>query len=265
MRVRTDFQSMHCRPLVSVVTAALNPVDAYLIDAYDDLCAQAPSWEWLIQLDGELAPLPARLDADSRVSVGANGRWLGTAVSRNRALARANGKYVYAHDYDDRLAPGAFAALLAPLQRDRTLAWSAGQFDDLVLRDGRWERKPFPYSCASGRVAAGAWESDRLRHWDEGTDAQLPAANCLMWRADWLYALGGWGALTGDQDTFAAWALQHLADGHMVEDQVGWHRKHDRQTTASPGFREEAQLHHELVVRRLRALELLGWRSRLNR
>lgn len=262
--MRTDFQGIHCRPLVSVVTAALNPVDAYLIEAHNDLCAQAPSWEWLIQLDGERAALPARLQADARVSVGANGRWLGTAVSRNRALARANGKYVYAHDDDDRLAPGAFAALLAPLQRDRTLAWSAGQFDDLVLRGGRWERNSFQYSCAAGRVAAGAWESDRLEHWAAGTDAQLPAANCVMWRADWLYALGGWGALTGDQDTFAAWALQHLADGHVVEDQVGWHRKHDRQTTASPGFRDEVQLHHELVARRLHALERLGWRSRLN-
>ena len=260
-----DCQNIRGRPLVSVVTAALNPVDVYLRGAYDDLCAQAPSWEWLIQLEGEPASLPARLRADARVSVGANGRWLGTAVSRNRALARANGKYIYAHDYDDRLAPGAFAALLAPLQRDRTLAWSAGQFDDLVLEGGRWERKPFRYTCAAGRVAAGAWEADRLQQWAAGTDAQLPAANCVMWRADWLYALGGWGALSGDQDTFVAWALQHLADGHLVEDQVGWHRKHGEQTTASPGFREEAQLHHVLVTRRLRALELLGWRARLNR
>jgi hypothetical protein len=78
-------------PTVSVLTAARTPEPAFLLDAYASLRVQSGvGWEWLIQLDGEMGhELPPEIVADHRVQVAANGRHLGTAATRNRALLRA--------------------------------------------------------------------------------------------------------------------------------------------------------------------------------
>lgn len=240
-------------PRVDVITPVMDPDPAFLLDSHDDLCAQEVAWRWLLHVDGASVDLPPSILADPRVHVAANGRWLGVALTRNRALTRVTADLVYAHDYDDRLAPGAFAA---PLLADETLGWSAGAFDDLVLDgDGRWRHVPFRHHLSVGRVPAGTVDVPA----DVEAVSPTPAPSSIMWRADWLFALGGWGALTSGEDSFVVHPLQLLADGYYVDAQIGWYRKHPAQSTQSANVIGDREMYRRLVARRVQAIERLGW------
>src|SRR4051794_24314414 len=168
-------------PLISVVTAALLPDEAFLRDAYSSLCDQEAPWEWLLQIDGGEEDLPTMPD-DERIHVEANGLHLGTAATRNRALARARGQFVFALDADDVLVPGALLALSEALVSDDRLALAFGRAADL-LEDGRrvaGEQSPY---FTPGVVEAGVIE----RLWHEHSSPPI-AGPTVLWRTPVLAA-----------------------------------------------------------------------------
>src|SRR4051794_4357529 len=92
---------------VSIVTPVHRPVPGYLAELHASLDGQVGvEWEWVIQIDGDaslMAKIPVAIRADSRVSVEANGRWLGQAATRNLALVRTSHRLLQTVDADDVL------------------------------------------------------------------------------------------------------------------------------------------------------------------
>jgi len=242
---------------VAVITPLLDPDPEYLLDSYADLRQQTMPWRWYLQHDAATATtIPAVIAADPRVSVGVNGRWLGSGGSRNLALARAAGEaFVYAHDYDDRLAPGAFVALLAPMCANPQVGWVAGSFGDLHYRAGRWEAAPFLYDVPPGPVPAGAW-IDLMTEWPAPCAPALPAPTSMMWRSELLYGLGGWGGVPRGEDTLLVQGAYALADGYLIGESTGWYRKHDQQKSRDASSYARVEREAALLLARRREAAL---------
>ncbi len=70
----------------------------------------------------------------------------GVAAARNAGMAAAGTPYLLCLDADDRLAPGAVAALREPLERDPALGFSYGWMRFFEDWDWTWELPPYdPY------------------------------------------------------------------------------------------------------------------------
>lgn len=247
LREHTDAEP----PAISVLTAALDPPPAFMLDALRSLQRQAEaSWEWVIQLDGEdPSPPPEPLLAEPRVSVQVNGRWLGIAATRNRALVRTQGAFVQNLDADDQLLPGALAAGRQALAGDAELAFAFGRTVDLLpdgSRRGSWaEQIPF----APGRIEAGAIAARWLQ---TGSDP-LPLSP-IIYRRTLLFAYGGWAALSVLEDTALVLALAERHPCFYIDRDTQLYRVHPAQVTAAPGYRAERRPNLRFVFERLRAL-----------
>src|SRR5437016_5751306 len=104
-------------PQLSVITPVFPTTAPYLHAAFDSLLRENQlAWQWEIQVDGEsVDTLPAALLHHPNVRAEANGRWLGPAMTRNRALGRVDAPFVVALDADDLVEPGGLAALVEAL------------------------------------------------------------------------------------------------------------------------------------------------------
>ena len=104
-------------PQLSVITPVFRTTPPYLHAAFDSLLRENQlAWQWEIQVDGEsVDTLPAALLHHPNVRAEANGRWLGPAMTRNRALGRVDAPFVVALDADDLVEPGGLAALVEAL------------------------------------------------------------------------------------------------------------------------------------------------------
>lgn len=239
--------------LVSVITPAFEPVPEHLIAAYDSLRAQQlPAgwrWEWLLQEDGETGRPDELVPDDPRVRF-ASGRHCGVAVTRNLALARADGRLIRNLDQDDILTPGALARDIQALSGDPAIGWTTSRALDL-LPDGTtagvssWEPAGGP--LARGEVAE-YWRSHGYR---------LPVhPTTLCIRRALVDALGGWMAVPGSDDTGLLVAASVVSTGHF-EAQTGLlYRKWPGQVSASAEHHETAEwsLRMALIDRRAKAL-----------
>jgi glycosyltransferase involved in cell wall biosynthesis len=238
------------RPLISVITAALCPSDRFLDDAYSSLGRQEVPWEWLLQIDGPEQGLPSFPD-DDRVRVEANGLHLGTAGTRNRALARARGELIFALDADDVIAPRALPALCsALLSEDDDIAFAFGRAGELG-EDGRSiPGSPSGY-FKPGVVKPGTVE--RLWH-----ETGLPPIHgtAVLWRKAVLAAYGGWPALLGSEDTSVIMAASLEHPVAYVEHDVVLYRRHAGQTTQAAPYHLYRQRNWDLVHLRLQGMRL---------
>lgn len=225
-------------PLLSVTTPALQPRRLFLLDAYRSLCEQECPWEWVVQLDGRAAGLPKELKEDKRVHLESNGRHLGIAITRNRALARTRGAYIQNLDADDMLLPGSLLARLRPLEQDADLAFCFGR--SLRLGHNGDTAKDRPPPLAIGRVSPGQLE----HRWR--TDGRSPVKyGTILWRRSILLGRGGWTALSEMEDVAATLAISLEWSSYYVNADVALFRNHPDQVT-----NREAYLNDRAINRR---------------
>lgn len=230
-------------PQLSVITPVFPTASLYLHAAFDSLLREnQPAWRWEIQVDGEsVDTLPAALLHHPNVRAEANGRWLGPAMTRNRALARVDAPFVVALDADDLVEPGGLAALVEALSANDDAEFAWGEVID-SFPDGHSElelrgwRSPFPV----GLIELGALENYWLR---TGNDGMFFSAIC--WRTRALFELGGWSALSGMEDTGLALAASHRFRSYHLDAVVMRHRVHPGQTTLT-----DVYAHDRMVTRR---------------
>lgn len=121
--------------IISVITPVHAPSIPYLAEAYESLAAQElPAgweWQWLVQDDGRCDEIAKDLPSDPRISHG-TGRVSGPAITRNMALARAEGSLVRVLDADDKLLPGALARNIEALTERPEIGWTTSRVLDLM-------------------------------------------------------------------------------------------------------------------------------------
>jgi len=173
-------------PTVSIITALADRPAPRLPEIHAVLAAVPDAWEWLLQLDGDgdgPRTLPPAIADDPRVAVERNGRQLGIAATRNRALARARGPLLLNVDSDDLPREAAFSAL-APVFADPSLGLAFGDWVE------HWpDRAPWTSSVrfAPGRVAPGTlsriWGEER---WGADAPGGGDVAHRCRARRRWL-------------------------------------------------------------------------------
>ena len=245
--------------VVTVVTAARTPPADWLLEAYDSLRQPGEvSWEWALQIDGtveDVRAVPPSIRSDPRVRVEPNGRWLGTAATRNRALSRSNGEFVQNLDADDLVLPGALDSAVRALQEEPTAAFAFGRTVHLH-EDGRlthpWETEvAFP----PGRIEPGVVSDFWLRHGWDG----MPISP-VMWRRSHLFAIGGWAALSTLEDTAPVMTAAELWPSVYIDLDAQVYRINETQATASAAFAAERRPNEAFLRERLFALKRLGLR-----
>jgi Glycosyl transferase family 2 len=236
------------RPSVSIITA-LSDRSAHRLSEIHPVLAQARmGWEWLIQLDGDRpAELPAAVTDDERVAAEPNGRQLGIAATRNRAVARAEAPLLLNVDADDVPTPAALGAL-TPAFADPAVGLAFGDWIE------RWpDREPWTPSV---RFEPGRQEPGTLsRIWGAERWVPLHLAGA-MWRTDAVLAAGGWSATVGGSDiglmlgVDADWASVYVPVTTFT-----YHHHHE-QVTASREWQSQFERDMRFLERRRSALAL---------
>ena len=216
--------------VISVVTAAYQPVPEYLTAAYESLRSQSLpegwQWQWVVQEDGQTGDLADLLPDDPRISAG-SGRRGGECVTRTLCLSRAEGQYVKVLDADDMLAPGTLAREIEVLSNNPDIGWTTSRVLDL-LPDG--STVGFELDPPEGLLKRGAvfehWRTHQYR-------AQVhPATLCI--RRNLVMALGGWMALPASGDTGLLLAADAVSDGYFIAETGLFYRKWPGQATNQP-------------------------------
>jgi glycosyltransferase involved in cell wall biosynthesis len=230
---------------VSVLTPVHRPVAVYLADLHASLDAQeGVEWEWIVQVDGGeslVRRLPFAIRADGRVSVEANGRWLGQAVTRNLALARVRHALLQTVDADDLLLPGALAAAATALEREPGLAFAFGR--TLELTDAR-TLGPAKNLYDPGPIPQGLL----VRDWERrGGSCSIVVASA-MWRTACVRAHGGWPATVAGTDVLLLLAVADLHPARCLPDETYVYRSHAAQLHRS-GLRRATGRHYRALAR----------------
>ncbi len=240
-------------PTVSIVTALADRSGHRLSEIHTVLAAAHTDWEWLIQLDGSdedggEIELPQVVMSDERVRVDSNGRRLGIAATRNRALARATAELLLNVDSDDVPTVAALDAL-APVFEDPDVGLAFGDWIE------HWpDREPWR---PSARFTRGRQEPGTISAiWGAERWVPLHLAGA-MWRTDAVLAAGGWTATVGGSDiglmlgVDAAWASFYVP----VTTFTYYH--HAGQVTASSDWQSQFDRDMRFLERRRRALDVV--------
>lgn len=217
-------------PLLSIITPTQFHNADHIEAVWDGLVVQDMpdgwEWEWLVQEDGRDPAVRERLPDDPRVCYDALGVQVGSAATRNHALARAGGDVVAGVDHDDFHLPGALSALLGPLIDRADIGWSCGPCRLEMADGGTWTK---PSVFAEGRVPARAVTDHFLAH----DDFPFPAAFTAFRRVP-LVAHGGWPAVARSTDAVLLADFGDRYDGWWVDDVVAVYRRWDAQKTVQP-------------------------------
>lgn len=235
--------------VVSVVTAAYQPVPEYLVAAYESLRGQQLpegwQWEWVVQEDGQTGDVARMLPEDSRISPG-SGRRSGEAVTRTMCLSRATGELVKVLDADDQLTPGTLAREINALTKHPDIGWTTARVLDL-LPDG--STLGFDADPPEGQIEPG----QVLEHWrSHNHRAQVhPVTLCI--RRNLVMALGGWMALPASGDTGLLLAANAISPGYFIS-QVGLlYRKWPGQMTSQGNHTDEIEWPARMAIIEARA------------
>jgi glycosyltransferase involved in cell wall biosynthesis len=242
-------------PRVSVLTPVRRPVGRYLAELHAALDAQAGvEWEWVIQVDGGpslLRRVPSAVRADPRVSLEANGRWLGQPTTRNLALARVRHPLLQTADADDLLLPGALAAVAEALRADPALGLAFGR--TWVQREdgGRAPGKnPYP----PGRIEPGLL----VRDWERRRGSCSIVVGSVMWRTTCVLAHGGWAASVAGPDVLLLLAVAAAHPGACVDHDTYVYRAHPDQVHRGALRHAMRPAYRALARRMIAAREELG-------
>jgi glycosyltransferase involved in cell wall biosynthesis len=235
---------------LSVITAVADRPEHRLAEIHGVLAASAADWEWLIQLDGDVgASLPPELTADPRTRVERNGRQLGIAATRNRALSRSRAPLLLNVDSDDVPTPAALSELPTAFE-DPSIGLAFGDWVECWPDRDPWTSPPrFQPGRLEPATLARIWAAER---W---VPLHLAGA---MWRTDAVLAAGGWSATAGGSDiglllgVDAQWASFYVAATTFT------YHHHAEQVTASDAYRAQFELDMRFLERRQQALERLA-------
>jgi glycosyltransferase involved in cell wall biosynthesis len=102
-----------------VITAHQPSRASFIARAYQSLIKQTRQFEWIVQVDGmkQDVRISKEIINDSRVKIEFNYDHLGAANTRNLALARSEGEFIYSLDDDDQLFPNALKELREALEQ----------------------------------------------------------------------------------------------------------------------------------------------------
>jgi glycosyltransferase involved in cell wall biosynthesis len=154
----------------------------------------------------------------------------GLSAARMAGVAATSADYVCVLDADDRLAPGALAALADALDRDpdASLAW--GDLESFGRRR----------CCYPTAAALDPWRITYL--------TELPGA-CVMARRDALLLIGGWDMGSGYEDwDFFMKAAEHGLKGVRVPMIATYYREH-----SDPRMYVESRQRHDDLMALLRS------------
>lgn len=217
-------------PLVSVLT----PTQAHNADHIGAVWQSVAGsvlpagWEveWLVQEDGACPAVDRLLPDDARIRYDALGVQVGSAATRNHALARARGDVVAGMDHDDWYQAGGLAALLAPLVDHHDVAWSCGRCTWVMEDGGTWTKDDvLPPGPVPPRTVTD--------HFLTTDDFPFPAA-VTAFRRTALIAHGGWPAVARSTDAVLVAAFSDRWDGWWVDQAVAAYRRWPAQKTVQP-------------------------------
>lgn len=238
-------------PRVSVLTPAHRPVGDYLEELHASLDAQeGVEWEWVLQLDGDDAladAIPDSLRRDERVSIAANGRWLGQSVTRNLALVRTRHPLLQTVDADDVLEPGALAAAAGALDADPEAALAFGRTREIAL-DGELVEGKNLY--APGRIAPQVFARD----WEERGGSCSVVMPSIMWRTAAVDAACGWPASVAGMDVLLLLAVTRARPALCLDRYTYRYRQHAGQIHRS-ALRFEMRPCYRALARRMLAAD----------
>jgi glycosyltransferase involved in cell wall biosynthesis len=214
--------------VISVVTAAYEPVPEYLQAAYESLARQdlppGWQWQWVVQEDGDTGQVARMLPQDSRISPG-SGRRGGECVTRTLCLSRAEGELVKVLDCDDMLTPGALAREIGILSENPDIGWTTCRVLDLLPGNST---AGFPSDPPEGRLRRGTV----LSHWRSHHYRAPVHPVTLCMRRELVLALGGWMALPASSDTGLLLAADAVSDGYFIAETGLLYRKWPGQVTS---------------------------------
>jgi glycosyltransferase involved in cell wall biosynthesis len=230
---------------VSVLTPVHRPQRRHLAELHVSLQAQVGvEWEWLIQVDGGpslQSRIPAAIRHDPRVSLEANGRWFGQAVTRNLALVRARHALLQTVDADDILLPGALARAAACLAAEPDVGLVFGRTLELTA-GGRLRLAKNPYP--PGRLAPG-----RLAHdWERRGGSCSIVVGSVMWRTACVLAHNGWPASVAGTDVLLLLAVSQTNAVRCLEEPTYVYRSHADQIHRTP-LRFAMRPHYRALAR----------------
>jgi len=232
---------------ISVLTALTPDHSLFLPETWTSLQAQAiPSgWSiaWYIQEDGpesDARGVVANLNSDV-VHYAASGHRGGPGEARNLALARARGDIIMVLDADDSLTDGAITRVIETL--DYGHLWCGfGAIDD--VRGTRTVRTT-GYSKRLGGASANVPPPHQFdpREWI-GESPRGSLRSCwnlcgvlpfhpatFATYAQLLWDVGGWPALSRDEDTAVILALSDRHNGFVSDESNIVYRHHGLQTS----------------------------------
>jgi glycosyltransferase involved in cell wall biosynthesis len=232
---------------VSVLTPVYRPVGRYLAELHASLERQTGvAWEWIVQVDGgrsALRELPSAIRQDPRVSLEANGRWFGQAVTRNLALERVRHPLLQTVDADDLLLPGALATAAAALVSEPDLALAFGRTWELEPGHGM---RPGKNLYRPGRIEPQVL----LRDWERrGGSCSIVVASA-MWRTVCVDAQGGWPATVAGMDVMLLLAVAATHPARCLDHDSYLYRTHPGQIHRS-ATRYAMRPHYRRLVRRM--------------
>jgi glycosyltransferase involved in cell wall biosynthesis len=241
----------HRLPPISVLTPVHRPEPRYLAQLHESLDAQTGvTWEWVIQIDGGrslMRRVPRDVRADGRVTLDANGRWLGQAVTRNIALARVRHPYMQTVDADDLLLPGALETAGRALAGDTDLGLVFGRTLRLRRDGGRVPAKnPYP----PGRLEPGRLARD----WHRRGGSCPIVVGSVMWRTACVDAQGGWPALVAGMDVVLLLRVANAAPASCIDADTYLYRSHEAQVHRS-ALRFAMRPHYRVLARRMLAAD----------
>lgn len=232
---------------LSIITPVAAAHGGLLVDAWRSIRDQRmpAGWvlRWYVQEDGPASAVRefvGSLGAEA-ADYAASGSPGGAAEARNLALARTTGEFVMLLDADDRLTAGAATRVIATLSA--TFGWCG--FAALDERDGTVTHRDGGYSLRLGtqrdvppessRFDQGQWvgevERGAVREcWERFAvlpfhPATFAADARLIWK------VGGWPALSRDEDTALILAVSDEHRGVVSAEPNIVYRRHDHQTS----------------------------------
>jgi hypothetical protein len=240
------------RPDEVAIITPVRHLDARLLAATaDSVAAQGHRpLRWVVQHDGA-GPIAVPPCAGVALDVGDNGRWLGVALTHNRALARVRGAYVMALGADDLLEPQAVALLLAALRAHPTAAFVTGRtrfIEEGGALGAHHDEGPYRSGLLPAGTISDRWE--RTGHY-----GLVPGA--AMWRSDHLRALGGWAAVGAGSDANALMAGAAMWPSVWLAEPVYRYRMHPGQLTKAGSTTAERVLQLTMKRQRLAAIRRL--------
>lgn len=229
-------------PHVSVLTALAPRPGGRLDEIHAALKAAAADWEWVIQVDGPQAP---PVPDDPRIRVAVNGRPLGIALTRNRALARVRAPLILNADSDDVPVPGALDVLARAFD-DPEVGMAFGDWVEVWPDGTTWTPE---ITFEPGVVAAGAITAAY------DADGWMPMHLAgAMWRTDAVLAAGGWTAISGGADIGLMLGVDAQWASHYTATPTFTYHHHADQATAAQEWHALFELDRELLRRRSAAL-----------